>query len=96
MTTHGCHGRAFAPVFTVPAVSVVKDHMHAGSVLGQIVDSEQLHDGGAFAAPAAWIELTNAQKLRWLSPPSWLSNRRSHHRWKSIEVCHANSLPVRE
>ncbi|MEO7039500.1 MAG: hypothetical protein ABI186_05650 [Candidatus Elarobacter sp.] len=74
MTAHRSDRRAFAAMLAIPSVPVVKDHVHARRVFRQIVDAEELHDGGAFAAPAARVETSHAQKLSGLATGTGLSH----------------------
>jgi hypothetical protein len=77
-------------------VPVVKDHVHAGRILRQIIHSEKLHYGRTFAAPAARIELADAHELRRSPPHTGLPNCASNHRWKPVEVTHRKLLPHNE
>jgi hypothetical protein len=92
MAPHRGDGRALAPVLAVPPVPVVKDHVHARRILGQIIDAKELHHGGAFAAATSRIELPDAQQLRRLAARSRLVNGRANHGWKAVEVCHGKPL----
>lgn len=92
MSAHRCDGGALPAMLAIPAVPIVKDHVHARRILRQIIHSKKLQYGGAFSAFAARIELANAHELRRLSHPHTIPNGRSHHCWKSVEVSHRNSL----
>lgn len=92
MPPHCSDRRAFAPVLAVPAVPVVKDHVHTRGVLRQIVDAKELHDRSAFAAPAARIETSNAEELSRVAAGARLPNGASNHGWKAVEVWHAKLL----
>ena len=86
-------GGTLPPVLAIPAVPVVKDHVHAGRILRQIIHSEELHYGRTFAAPAARIELADAHELRRSPPHTGLPNYASNHGWKAVEVTHRKILP---
>lgn len=89
MPPHRRHRRAFAPMLAVPAVAVVKDHVHARGIFRQIVNAKELHDRGTFAAPAAWIETANAEELSRLAAGARLPNGAPNHGRKAVEVWHA-------
>ncbi|HEY8793553.1 MAG TPA: hypothetical protein VIM15_01300 [Gemmatimonadaceae bacterium] len=73
-------------------MAVMENHVHALSFLRKIVHAKELHDGGALAAFASRIELTNSQKFGGLAPRSWLPDGAANHCWKAVEVRHVNSL----
>jgi hypothetical protein len=89
---HRRDGGTLATMLAVPSVSVVKDHVHARRILGQVIDPEQLHHRRALSAATARIELPNAQQLRRLASAAWLTNGRANHGWKTVEVCHGKAL----
>ena len=88
-------GGTFPPVLAIPAVPVVKDHVHARRIFRQIIHSEELHYGRAFTTLAARIELANAHEHRRFSLLSWLPNGTTDHRWKAVEVSHCKALPAK-
>jgi hypothetical protein len=92
VSTYRRNRRTLATVLAVPSVPVVENHVHARRVLRQIIHAKELHHGCALTASASWIELADAQKLRWLASLSGLPNCGVDHGWKPVEVWHANSL----
>ena len=92
MPEHRRHGRALPPMLAVPAVSVVKDHVHARRILRQVIHPEELHHRCTLAAAAARIELPYAQQLSRLTAMVRLAYGCADHGWKAVEVCHANAL----
>ena len=89
-------GGTIPSVLAIPAVPVVKDHVHAGRIFRQIIHSEELHYGRACPTLAARIELANAHEHRRFFPRSWLPNGCANHRWKAVEVSHCKPLPAKE
>jgi hypothetical protein len=72
----------------------MKDQVHAGRILRQIIHSEELHYGRACTTLALRIELANAHEHRGLFSRSWLPNSASDHCWKAVEVSHGKALPA--
>ena len=87
-------GGAFPSVLAIPAVPVVKDHVHARRIFRQVIHSEELHYGRACTTLAARIELADTHEHRWFFPCSGLPNGSTNHRWKAVEVSHSKALPA--
>ena len=87
-------GGTVPSVLAIPAVPVVKDHVHAGRIFRQIIHSEELHYGRACTTLAARIEFANAHEHRRFFPRSGLPNGSTNHRWKAVEMRHPKALPA--
>jgi hypothetical protein len=88
-------GGTFPSVLAIPAVPVVKDHVHAGRIFRQIIHSEELHYGRTCTTLAARIELANAHEHCGFLARSGLSNDTTDHRWKAVDVSHCKTLPAK-
>jgi hypothetical protein len=89
-------GGTVPSVLAIPAVPVVKDHVHARRIFRQIIHSEELHYGRTFPTLAARIELANAHEHCRLFRRSGLPNGTTNHRWKAVDVSHRKSIPAKK
>ena len=90
---HRSHGGTLPTVLAIPPVPIVKDHVNAGDIIRQIIDSEELHYRRALPTRALRIEPTYAHKLARIVPRIILPNSPPNHGWKPVEVTHPNFLP---